>query len=109
MVTARIVRDQLHFNWRTDFMKVTNDTVLVPITIQVPNSQLSFQVQGRHALRDAEYFWARQHADRPRGADVRRSRQPRFSGFPLPAIAEAAVDLSEGRSAAPGPVPAWTW
>jgi hypothetical protein len=42
VVTARIVRDQIHFNWRTDFLKVTNDTVLVPVTVQVPNSQLSF-------------------------------------------------------------------
>ncbi len=43
IVTARIVRDQLKFTWRTDFMKVTNDTVLVPITIQVSNGQLNFQ------------------------------------------------------------------
>ncbi|MGB6462126.1 MAG: GWxTD domain-containing protein, partial [Candidatus Acidiferrum sp.] len=43
IVTARIVRDQLHFLWRTDFMKVTDDTILVPITIQVPNGQLNFQ------------------------------------------------------------------
>ena len=43
VVTHRIVRDQMHFNWRTDYLKVTNDTVLVPITIQIPNSQLSFQ------------------------------------------------------------------
>jgi len=43
IVTARIVRDQMKFNWRTDFLKVTNDTVLVPITIQVSNGQLSFQ------------------------------------------------------------------
>ena len=42
VVTSRIVRDQLHFNWRTDYLKVTNDTVLVPVTIQVPNGQLSF-------------------------------------------------------------------
>jgi len=42
VVTARIVRDQIHFNWRTDFLKITNDTVLVPVTVQVPNSQLSF-------------------------------------------------------------------
>ncbi len=45
IVTARIVRDQLKFTWRTDFMKVTNDTVLVPITIQVANGQLSFQAK----------------------------------------------------------------
>lgn len=43
IVTSRIVRDQLRFTWRTDFLKVTSDTVLVPVTIQVPNSQLSFQ------------------------------------------------------------------
>ena len=43
LVTARIVRDQVHFNWRTDFLKVTNETVLVPVTIQIPNGQLSFQ------------------------------------------------------------------
>jgi GWxTD domain-containing protein len=42
IVTSRIVRDQLHFEWRTDHLKVTNDTVLVPITIQIPNSQLNF-------------------------------------------------------------------
>jgi GWxTD domain-containing protein len=43
IVTARIVRDQLKFTWRTDFLKVTNDTVLVPVTVQVSNGQLSFQ------------------------------------------------------------------
>jgi len=42
IVTSRIVRDQVHFTWRTDFLKVTNDTVLVPVTVQIPNSQLSF-------------------------------------------------------------------
>ncbi len=42
VVTSRIVRDQVHFNWRTDYLKVTNDTVLVPVTIQIPNGQLSF-------------------------------------------------------------------
>ena len=43
VVTSRIVRDQVHFNWRTDFLKVTSESVLVPVTIQVPNTQLSFQ------------------------------------------------------------------
>src|SRR5712664_1072496 len=45
VVTSRIVRDQMHFNWRTDYLKVTNETVLVPVTVQVPNSQLSFQAK----------------------------------------------------------------
>jgi len=45
LVTSRVVRDQVHFTWRTDFLKVTNDTVLVPVTVQIPNSQLSFQAK----------------------------------------------------------------
>lgn len=45
LVTSRIVRDQVHFMWRTDFLKITNDTVLVPVTIQIPNNQLSFQTK----------------------------------------------------------------
>jgi len=50
VVTSRIVRDQMHFNWRTDYLKVTNDTVLVPITVQIPNRQLSFQAkEGIHS------------------------------------------------------------
>ncbi|HEY2462198.1 MAG TPA: GWxTD domain-containing protein [Candidatus Acidoferrum sp.] len=50
LVTARIVRDQMRFTWRTDYLKVTNDTVLVPVTVQVPNSQLSFEAkQGVHS------------------------------------------------------------
>src|ERR1700675_4437378 len=50
IVTSRIVRDQVRFTWRTDFLKVTNDTVLVPVTIQIPNSQLTFQAkEGIHS------------------------------------------------------------
>src|SRR5271168_2778334 len=50
IVTSRIVRDQVHFTWRTDYLKVTNDTVLVPVTIQIPNSQLTFQAkEGIHS------------------------------------------------------------
>jgi GWxTD domain-containing protein len=42
-VTSRIVRDQLSFEYRFDFFRVTDDTDLVPITIQIPNRQMSFQ------------------------------------------------------------------
>jgi GWxTD domain-containing protein len=45
IVTSRMVRDQLRFNYRTDFLKVTSDTVLVPVTIQVPNNQLQFKAK----------------------------------------------------------------
>jgi GWxTD domain-containing protein len=50
IVTSRLVRDQVHFTWRTDYLKVTNDTVLVPVTVQIPNNQLSFHArEGIHS------------------------------------------------------------
>lgn len=43
VVTSRLVRDQVKFDYRYDFLRITSDTVLVPITIQIPVRQLSFQ------------------------------------------------------------------
>ncbi len=43
VVTSRLVRDQVKFDYRFDFMRITSDTVLVPITVQVPRKQMSFQ------------------------------------------------------------------
>jgi GWxTD domain-containing protein len=43
VVTSRLVRDQLKFEYRFDFLRITGDTVLVPITLQIPNRQMSFQ------------------------------------------------------------------
>ena len=43
MVTSRLVRDQVKFDYRYDFLRITSDTVLVPITVQIPVRQLSFQ------------------------------------------------------------------
>jgi len=42
VVTQRLVRDQVKFDYRFDFLRITSDTVLVPITIQIPTRQLSF-------------------------------------------------------------------
>jgi len=44
IVTSRIVRDQLPFTYRFDFLRVTSDTVLVPITVQIPNRNMGFKV-----------------------------------------------------------------
>jgi hypothetical protein len=50
LVTIRVVRSQIHMDYRTDFLRVTSNTVLVPITVQVPNRDLSFQSkQGVHS------------------------------------------------------------
>jgi GWxTD domain-containing protein len=43
VVTSRILRNQIQFDYRFDFLRVVGDTVLVPITVQVPNKQLTFQ------------------------------------------------------------------
>jgi GWxTD domain-containing protein len=42
LVTSRLVRDQLHFDYRFDFLRITSDTVLVPITVQIPVKQLQY-------------------------------------------------------------------
>ncbi len=50
LVTIRVVRNQIHMDYRTDFLRVTSNTVLVPITVQVPNRDLRFQSkQGVHS------------------------------------------------------------
>ncbi len=49
-VSARIVASQIHMDYRFDFLRVTSDTVLVPITVRIANRELSFQSkQGVHS------------------------------------------------------------
>jgi len=49
-VTSHFVQSQIHMDYRTDFLRVTSNTVLVPITVQVHNRELSFQSrQGVHS------------------------------------------------------------
>jgi len=43
LVTTKVLRNQLNFNYRVDFLRVTSDTVLVPITVDISNRQLSFE------------------------------------------------------------------
>jgi GWxTD domain-containing protein len=48
-VSSRIVHSDIHMDYRADFLRVTTNTVLVPITVQVANRDLSFQSkQGVH-------------------------------------------------------------
>ena len=78
IVTARIVRDQLKFTYRTDFMKVTNDTVLVPVTIQVSNGQLNFQSKDGIHSATMNVFMRVTTLDWPRGSDFREFLCPRI-------------------------------
>jgi len=43
VVTSRLSANLLPFDARTDFIRVTDETVLTPITVQVLNSDLQFQ------------------------------------------------------------------
>ena len=43
VVTSRLSANLLPFDERTDFIRVTDETVLTPITVQVANSDLQFQ------------------------------------------------------------------
>jgi GWxTD domain-containing protein len=52
LVTARIVRNQLPFDYRFDYLRITDDTINVPITIQIANRQLTFQSkEGVHSAK----------------------------------------------------------
>jgi mRNA-degrading endonuclease toxin of MazEF toxin-antitoxin module len=49
-VSSRVVANQLPFQYRTDFLRATSNTVLVPITVQLRNRDLNFQSrQGLHS------------------------------------------------------------
>src|SRR5579872_1135449 len=43
LVTVQILRNQIHMDYRFDFLRVTRDSVLVPITLQVANRDLTFK------------------------------------------------------------------
>jgi GWxTD domain-containing protein len=50
LVNAHIVHNDIRMDYRTDFLRVTSSTVLVPITVQIPNRDLNFQSkQGVHS------------------------------------------------------------
>lgn len=42
IVTHKIITNPMPFDVRTDFVKVTSDTVLVPITLQIKNKDITF-------------------------------------------------------------------
>lgn len=43
VVDSRVTANQIKFDCQPDFLRITEDTDLVPITIQIPNHQMSFQ------------------------------------------------------------------
>jgi len=43
LVSSRIVRNQMNFTYRFDYLRITGDTVMVPITVQIPNQEMTYQ------------------------------------------------------------------
>jgi GWxTD domain-containing protein len=43
VVDSRMTANQIQFDCQPDFLRITADTDLVPITIQIPNRQMTFQ------------------------------------------------------------------
>jgi GWxTD domain-containing protein len=43
VVTQHMIRNQMKFDYHYDFLRITSDTVLVPITVEIPVKQLTFQ------------------------------------------------------------------
>jgi GWxTD domain-containing protein len=43
VVSSRILRNQITFEYRYDFLRITGDTILVPVTVQIQNKQMTFR------------------------------------------------------------------
>src|SRR5580765_2397388 len=41
LVSSRVVRNSMRVDYSVDYLRVTNDSVLVPITLQIPNREMS--------------------------------------------------------------------
>ena len=52
LVTVNILRNQIHLDYRFDFLRVTRESVLVPITVQIANRELTFK--GKDGIQSAK-------------------------------------------------------
>ena len=104
IVTSRMVRDQVKFSYRTDFLKVTSDTVLVPVTVQIPNSQLMFKTkEGVHSA--SLNIFGRVSTLTGRVVQTFEDSVTRTFRFAVRAIFEIVLDLPEGAPAASRSLP----
>ena len=106
IVTSRVVRDSLKFQYRTDFLKVTSDTVLVPISVQIPNNQLSFKAKdGVHSAQIDIFGRISTVTDKV----VQTFEDSVMKDYPdslFPLAVKQVSDLPEGSAAAPRVIPA---
>jgi hypothetical protein len=43
VVSSRLIRSPMRVDYGVDYLRVTNDSVLVPITLQIPNRQMAYR------------------------------------------------------------------
>ena len=89
-VSSRIVANQLPFQYRADFLRATTNTVLVPITVQLRNRDLSFE--GRQGLYSAVLDLYGRITD-PGGRVIQTFEDVVSRDFPE-SLFQAALDLS---------------
>ena len=105
VVSSRLVRDQVKFQYRTDFLRITSETVLVPITIQIPTRQLSFQQKNGVESASVNLFC---RVTSLSGRIVNTFEDTVRRDVPsslAAAIASDSFDLSEGHPAQPRTLP----
>lgn len=89
-ISSRIVVNQLPFQYRADFLRATSNTVLVPITVQLRNRDLSFQ--SKQGLRSAVLDLYGRISD-PGGRIVRTFEDVISRDFPE-SLFQPSLDLS---------------
>ena len=43
VVSSRLIRNPMRIDYAVDYLRVTNDSVLVPITLQIPNREMAYR------------------------------------------------------------------
>ena len=43
IVSSRLVGNPIHIDYRVDYLRVTSDSVFVPITLQIPNREMAYR------------------------------------------------------------------
>ncbi len=43
IVTSHVIRNQIGFQWRADHFRIVDSSDLVPVTIQIPNSEIAYK------------------------------------------------------------------
>ena len=70
VVSHKINVNLMPFEVRTDFVKITGDTVLIPVTISGQEQRHHVRQQGWHSARHGKHLRPRHRHDRPYRADL---------------------------------------